>query len=518
MNRLLLGVLLIVATNVAVSESRGQAPTPPPNTRLQFTTSSPEARSALEAAWDDGVNVFIPRALIESKKAVMLDSTFGLARAFWAYNSGAATGLAPADRERELNRAVADASRATTGELLMALAMRAQALQRLEEARTLSAAAVALMPDEPLANSFRAVNAPVADRMALQLEMTRKFPTFPSAQYRLGILQLNAGDTAAAVKTFQEYLRLAPKHPNAHDAYASVLAQTGRPAEAIPHFEHAVQLDPTFTQSFAGMAASHTLLKQYPEAIADAKRALAVDPSLAVGYQIIGGTQLTMGQPDQARATFVGSAEKVATPAAKAAALISGALMYVPMGKPKDAVTELTALAGSFEQQSLRAQTATAYSNAALLDAAFGDRKAVAGRLEKARAAAPPPAPNAAPAAGAQPFRILALAQALSGQVDSARIAAAMFAQAVTAGTPAQRNNSHELNAIVAVGEKNFDRAKEELAQAGPNATLGKAMLAEALKKSGKKAEATALKAEILSRDPAPTVFDVIARSKVQKI
>jgi len=56
------------------------------------------------------------------------------------------------------------------------------------------------------------------------------------------------------------------------------------------------------------------------------------------------------------------------------------------------------------------------------------------------------------------------------------------------------------------------------LARAGPGATLGRALLAEALKKSGKKAEALALKAEILNADPAPTVFDVIARAKAQRV
>jgi tetratricopeptide (TPR) repeat protein len=374
------------------------------------------------------------------------------------------------------------------------------------------------MPDEPLVASFRAVNAAVADRLSLSMDMTRKFPTYAPPFYRLALLQQTAGDTATALRTIQEYLRLAPNHPNAHDAYADMLARTGRLEEALSHYERAVELDRTFMTAYTGMAGAHVLMKKYPEAISDMQRALAVDPTFAPGYQISGSAHLAMGHPEQTRASFLAGAEKASTPAAKVAPLSASALMYVPMGKPKSAVAELITLATNFEQQNLRAQAAASYRNAALIDAALGDQKAVAGHLAKAVELTPTAAPNAPPVVGAAPHRFAALAYALNGQLELARTSGAQFAQAIAAGNAAQQNNNRELKAIIAIGDKNLDLAKQELAQAGPGATLGKAMLAEALKKSGKRAEAKALKEEILSANPVPTVFDVIARAKAQKI
>ncbi len=70
---------------------------------------------------------------------------------------------------------------------------------------------------------------------------------------------------------------------------------------------------------------------------------------------------------------------------------------------------------------------------------------------------------------------------------------------------------------MLAVADKDLARAKTELAEAGP-ALFGKAILAEALKKSGDRAGAQALKQQILSTGVAPTVFDIIARAKAAKI
>jgi tetratricopeptide (TPR) repeat protein len=334
----------------------------------------------------------------------------------------------------------------------------------------------------------------------------------------LGYAQFTAGDSAVALTTIGEYVRLAPTHPNAHDSYAEMLQRNGKYAEAITHYERAVQLDSTFAQGYAGIAESHMLQKKYADAIPHMQRAVNVDPTYAAGYALIGLAYLQLGRTDEARATFVGASQKLTAPAAKFAQLTAAALTHVQAGKPKLALTELGALAVGAEEQNLRGQAATAYRNVALIEAAFGDRRAVAGHLAKATAIAPPPGPNATPAMGAAQFRMAALAYALSGQLDLAKTSAAQFTTAVAAGNPAQQRNDHELKAIVAVGEKNLDLAKDELAKAGPDAVLGKALFANALKSSGRRPEATALKTEILSRAPVPTIFEVIARAKAQKL
>jgi tetratricopeptide (TPR) repeat protein len=292
----------------------------------------------------------------------------------------------------------------------------------------------------------------------------------------------------------------------------------GRYTDAIPHYERAIQLDATFAQGHAGIAESNMFMKKYGEAITHMERAVRVDPTYVPGYALIAEAHLRMNRPDEARTALVASAEQVLTPVGKFGQLTAAALMYVPAGKPREALAEMTSLAAGAEEQDLRAQAATAYRNAALLEGAFGNRRAVAGHLAKADAVAPRPGPNATAASGAAQYRMAALAYALSGQWDRAKASAAQFATAVTAGTPVQQNNNHELMAIIAVGDKNLVLAKEELARAGPGAALGKTLFANALRNSRRKAEATALKAEILDGTMTLTVFDVIARAKAQQL
>jgi tetratricopeptide (TPR) repeat protein len=505
----------ILATQLSVATVIGQAP-PPVSTRLQVTTTSADARTAFWAAWSDQNNVFASRARLQAVKAVSLDPAFGLAR---THSAAIAAGsvLTPVQREQELNRGVADAAKGSTGELILAAAMRAAALNRDAEAQALAAAAVALMPDDPYVATFQVSIAP-GNRTALVLALTRKFPDFAPPYNTLAYAQRTAGDTVLALKTIGEYVRLAPTHPNAHDSYAEMLQSSGRYAEAISHYERAVQLDSTFAMGYAGIAESNMLQKKYPEAITHMQRALKVDSSYVAGYNLIGQAYLQQGRPEDARATFVGAAEKLAAPGAKFAQLTSAALMQVPAGKPKLALAEFGVLAQSAEEQNQRGPAAAAHRNAALIEAAFGDRRAVAGHLAKATAIAPPLAPNAPPAAGAVQYRMAAIAYALSGQLALAKTSAAQFTTAVAGGTPAQQRNDHEVKAIVAVGEKDFDLAMAELAKAGPDAVLGKALLANALRISRRKPEATALKTEIQSRTAALTIFDVIARAKVQKL
>ena len=180
-----------------------------------------------------------------------------------------------------------------------------------------------------------------------------------------------------------------------------------------------------------------------------------------------------------------------------------------PRSKPKDAIRELSALATQAEQQNLKPQAAGIHRAVALIEAAMGDRRAVAGHLAKAA--------ELGGADAAPQHRFAAIAYALAGQLDLARAAAAKFDAAAAAGTAAQRLNAREVNAVLAVADKDLAKAKAELAQAGP-ALFGKAILAEALKKSGDRAGAQALKQEVLSTGVAPTVLDIIARAKAAKI
>ena len=466
---------LVLATLVApclALELRAQAQVQQQSARrLELTTSSAEARTAFWAAIDASSNIFPLRAREFARKAASSDSTFALARAFIA---ATATDLTTAQRNAELDRAVSDAAHASTAELLFAAWVRANVLGKTDEARALADATAALLPNDPNIAFYRAQLAPASQVPEAMRDVTRKFPEYAPA-YNILAYQLWAkGDRNGAMEFVRQYVRLAPNQPNAHDSFAELLQFSGRFPEALQHYDAAARIDSAYDQAYAGIGEVHML----------------------------------MGHGDQARIAYLKAVEKAPTTADRINAMSDRATTYIIDGKSKDAVRELANVAASAEQAGLKPQAAAIHRAVAVIEATFGDRKTVAGHLSKAAEIGGSEEP-------AQ-HRMSALAYALSGDVATARSAAARFQRAAGTGTVEQQNDLHELFVVIAVAEKDLTRAQSELSQAGA-APLGRAVVAEALKKAGRKSEADSLRTEILGAGTV-TLFDVIARAKVSKL
>lgn len=462
-------VLLITGSAQLIAQAQQMAPR-----TLTLTTASEEARNSFYEAATNLFNVHPTLAASLAKKAMAADPNFGMARAMYAWANPPE--LTAEQREQELNRAVADAARASTGELLAATTIRALALNRAAEANVLLDAMIALLPDDPVPPYLRATRSADQAKVVADLEaVTRKFPDFAPAFNILAYQRWAAGDREGAMKAVQEYVRLAPNHPNPHDSYAEILQFAGRYPEALQHYQRSAEIDPSFGGGSLGIAEVHLL----------------------------------MGHPAVARGAYAKAADVATTPAGKLGARAAGTLTYLLEGKTKNALRELMSVAAAAEQQNLKPQAASFHRMGALIEAMFGDRNAVAGHLAGAASLGGADVP-------AQ-HRFTALAYAAAGRVDLATSAAAKYQEAMANGTPTQQRTVRELNAVVATAERNFARAQSELSQAGAAATLGKAILAHELSRAGRKAEAQALKAEIMGTGTA-TAFDVLARARVQKI
>lgn len=443
---------------------------------LTLTTTSEEARKAFFDAAFNMFNAHPAAAASFAQKALAADPNLGMARAMYAWANPPE--LTPEQRERELNRAVVDAARASTAELLAAASTRALALNRNAEANVLLDALIAFLPDDPVPPYLRAIRGTDPAKIVTDLEaITRRFPTFAPAFNILAYQRWAQGDREGALAAVQEYVRLAPNHPNPHDSYAEMLQFAGRFPEALQHYQRAHELDPSFGGGALGIAEVHML----------------------------------MGHPAVARAEYAKAATSATTPAANLSAKAAGSLIYLLEGKPKDALREFAAVTTAAEQQNLRPQAAAYHRLSALIEALFGDRNTVAAHLAKAAELGGAETPGQ--------LRFTALANAVIGRVDLAAPAATKYEQAMANGTLAQQRTVRELNAVLAISaaEPNLARAQTELTQAGAAATLGKAILAQALAKAGRRAEAQALKAEILATGTA-TAFDILARGLVQKV
>jgi len=77
---------------------------------------------------------------------------------------------------------------------------------------------------------------------------------------QLGYSQRALGNYGEAEKAFKSYVRLNPKNANAYDSYAELLMEMGRHKESIEFYNQALAIDPRFASSHIGIACNYSIL------------------------------------------------------------------------------------------------------------------------------------------------------------------------------------------------------------------------------------------------------------------
>lgn len=231
--------------------AQAAAPAPGP-TRLELTHVPAAARAAFQGGVMDLTNVYFARGVSRMEEAMRLDSTFGLARVFWAMQ----VPMDAAARAAELDRGVADAARGSVGEATFAMALRANRLGRGAEAQELFKTARALLPADPIVANYGAtvgIGSAEEQTMAFR-KVTADFPTWAAPHNILAYNLYRSGDRAGALVAVKKYMELAPNHPNSHDSYAELMQWEGRLDEAVAHYRQALTIDAAFAAGYTGIA------------------------------------------------------------------------------------------------------------------------------------------------------------------------------------------------------------------------------------------------------------------------
>ena len=134
-------------------------------------------------------------------------------------------------------------------------------------------------------------------------------PSFSQPYNQLGYAYRFIERFDEAEKAFKKYTQLIPGDPNPYDSYAELLLKTGRFDESIKMYEKALAIDPNFIASHIG----------------------------------IGNNYLAMGQPDKARTAFAKIATVARTTGEKRTARFWAAASYVHEGATDKAIAELQA-------------------------------------------------------------------------------------------------------------------------------------------------------------------------------
>jgi tetratricopeptide (TPR) repeat protein len=414
--------------------ARPAEPTPAGGGKIPVTTSSAEARAEFLKGRDNFEKLLVTDSIAHFQKAVTLDPGFA-----WAELSLANS--APTGKEffEHLHKAVSLADKASNGEKLLILATEAGANNNPSKQKENLDALVAAYPNDERAHfnlgGYYFGQQDYANAIEHYRKATELEPSYSTAFNLLGYAYRQSGDFANSEKAFQKYIQLIPKDPNPYDSYAELLLKMGRFDDSIAQYRKALEIEPNFLNAHQGIAMD----------------------------------LLYSGKPGEAEAELANITKKARTDGERRTALFAVTVVYLDGGKMAKALEEVD------RQYELGEKTndvpAMSFDNGLK-----GNIFLEMGKPDQARAeyekglklvegsSLPQQIKNNAELVS---HYNLARVAAAKKDFKTAASEADLFRQgAEAAKNPAQVRNAHELAGILALAQKDYDRAISELLQA----------------------------------------------------
>jgi len=462
----LLCMIAVAASEAGIACAKKEAPapaaatgtTPPDAGKNPVTTANAEARSEFLKGRDLSAKLRITDSIAHFEKAVALDPTFALAELNLATSSPSAKGFF-----EHLGKAVSLADKASEGERLLILAAEAGANNNPVKQKEYLDRLLAVHPNDERAHFamggyyFGQQEFPQAiDHYKKATELA---PDYSTAFNILGYAYRQNGDFENAEKAFQSYIQLIPNDPNPYDSYAELLLKMGRFDESIAQYRKALAIEPNFLASHFGIAAD----------------------------------LMYMGKPDEAAAEIAQMTRKARNDGERRTALFAQTIVHVDRGQMSKALAEADK------------QYSVAEKN--------GDAPAMAGDLNlKGNILLEMGKPAEAAAAFDRSLKLIegsTLSEeiknnnrrvshfnrarvALAGKdLARAKTEAEEFRKGAEASkNPAQVRLAHELDGMIALAEKDYDKAVTELVRGNPQNPQNLFRLCEAYEARGDAANA----------------------------
>jgi tetratricopeptide (TPR) repeat protein len=276
-----LALILAIAATVATTMLSGCANTiesPKPavaatneSGKIPVTTSSEDAKKEFMAGRDLAEKLQITDSLNHYDKAIALDPNFASAELNRATSS-------PTAKEffDHLKKAVSLAGKASDGERMLILGAEAGANGNTAKQKEYLEQAVAAYPNDERAHfalgGFYFGQQETAQAIDHYKKATEISPTYSTAFNILGYAYRQNADYANAEQAFKKYIELIPKDPNPYDSYAELLLKMGRFDESITQYRKALEIDANFVNSHFGIAADLMYQGKADEALAELQK------------------------------------------------------------------------------------------------------------------------------------------------------------------------------------------------------------------------------------------------------
>jgi tetratricopeptide (TPR) repeat protein len=402
------------------------------NGKVPVTTTSDEARKEFLAGRDLAEKLRITDSLQHYDKAISLDPNFATAELNRATSSPTANEFFD-----HLKKAVSLADKASKGERLFILAAEAGANANAAKQKGYLEELVAAYPNDERAHFALGGYFFGQQEMNSAIEHYKKAtelsPTYSTAFNIMGYAYRQNADYANAESAFKKYIELIPNDPNPYDSYAELLLKVGRFDESIAQYRKALEIDSNFVNSHFGIAADLMYQNKHDEALAELQKMMGKARNDGERRTALFGmtvVQADNSKIDQALAEVQKQyelSEKTNDVPNLIGDLQLRALIMLETGK-YDQAKELFARALKMTEESNQSQ--------AIKD-------------------------------NTKRFNHFNLARIALGKNDlaTAKNEADAFQKAAAANNPNQQKQVHSLNGIIALAEKDYNKAIAELAQ-----------------------------------------------------
>ena len=425
----------IVALSGCVTEEGKSPVTANSDTgKIPITTASEEARKEFLQGRDLSEKLLIQDSIQHFDKAVSLDPSFALAELNRA-------NVSPTGKEffEHLKKAVALSDKASNGERLLILGNEAGANGNAVKQKEYLEQLVAAYPKDERGHfnlgGYYFGQQDMTQAIDHYKKATELAPAYSPAYNILGYAYRQNGDYANAEQAFKKYIELIPSDPNPYDSYAELLLKMGKFDDSIVQYRKALVIDPNFINSYQGIAA-------------------------ALMYQ---------GKPDEAAAELQKITDRARSDAERRTALFALTVVDVDAGKMDKALEDVDkqyALGEKTNDVPAMTGDLQIKGNILLETGKYDEAKAL---FERGLKMTDDSNLSQEIKDNAKLFQHYNLARVALGKKDMAT--AKSESEAFRKGTeplknPVQTRQAHELAGMIALEEKDYDKAVAELQQA----------------------------------------------------
>jgi tetratricopeptide (TPR) repeat protein len=454
--------------------------------KIPVTTKSEEARKEFLQGQDLSERLLANDSVQHFAKAVELDPDFASAELALANNAATAK-----DFFDHLKKAVSLADKASDGEKLLILATEAGTNGQTAKQKEYLDKLVAAYPNDERAQVAIGVYHFGQQEFPQAIEHLKKStdlaPNFSPAYNMLGYSERQVDDFTGAEQAFKKYIELIPNDPNPYDSYAELLLKMGKFDESIVEYQKALSVDAHFVPSYFGMSADLMYQGKAAEAMAalqkmaDQSRNDGELRTALFGMAVVAADGGKLDKAQQQLDKEYAVAEKKSDATAMAADLQAKGNVSLEMQKYDDAAKQyehsVQLIEGSSVSQEIK-------DNAKLL----------------------------------HHYNLSAVA---IGKKDfaAAKTHAEEFSKgAEGSGNPVLVRQSHELNGMLALAQKNYDGAIAELEKANQQNPRNLWRECQAYQGKGDSAKAQEFCGKVADFNSLPLLNYAFVRTKAQMI